>query len=83
MARNTRLDSAWVYANSPDVFSKTEAIDLVSKNLIELLGLDERDGEGFKGGFETGWVAYEGDMFGMGARVRGVRSAGAQGIDLF
>ncbi|KAK4684354.1 hypothetical protein P7C73_g5825, partial [Tremellales sp. Uapishka_1] len=65
-ARNTRYDAAWVYANSPEVFSKQSALDLVSSNLEELLGLNEGKTAG-------GWVAYEGDLFGFGGRVRAVK----------
>ena len=77
-ARNTRNDAAWVYANNPEVFSKQQAIDLVSSNLEELLGLD-KDVKGLDGG----WVAWEGDWFTMNARVRGVKGSGSEVVDLF
>ncbi|ODN78842.1 hypothetical protein L202_04386 [Cryptococcus amylolentus CBS 6039] len=79
-ARNTRYDAAWVYANSPDVFSKSSALALVSGNLEELLGLNDA----YKAREEEkAWVAYEGDMFGFEGRVRGVRGFGKEEIDLF
>lgn len=81
MARNTRYDAAWVYANSPETFSKQSALDLVSSNLEELLGLN--DGAGKLDDEERGWVAYEGDVFGFGGRVRAVRGDGAERVDLF
>ena len=77
-ARNTRNDAAWVYANNPEVFSKQQAIDLVSSNLEELLGLD-KDVKGLDGG----WVAWEGDWFTMNARVRGVKGLRSEVVDLF
>ena len=77
-ARNTRNDAAWVYANNPEVFSKQQAIELVSSNLEELLGLD-KDVKGLDGG----WVAWEGDWFTMNARVRGVKGSGSEVVDLF
>ena len=73
MARNTRYDAAWAYAEAPDVFSKKDAIDLVSTNLEELLGLGDL-------GEARGWVAYEGDMFGFGGVVRAVKSATNEGV---
>ncbi len=81
MARNTRYDAAWVYSNSPDTFTKQSALDLVSSNLEELLGL--KDGKEDVTEMEKGWVAYEGDMFGFGGRVRAVRGEGAEKVDLF
>jgi hypothetical protein len=77
-ARNTRHDAAWAYANNPEVFSKQQAIDLVSSNLEELLGLDKEEK-----GLEGGWVAWEGDWFSMDARVRGVKGVGSEMVDLF
>jgi len=54
---------------------------LVSSNLEELLGLN--DGmESVQEG-EKGWVAYEGDVFGFGGRVRAVRGFGIETVDLF
>jgi hypothetical protein len=81
-ARNTRNDAAWVYANNPEVFSKQQAIDLVSANLEELLGLGKKEaiqGEGLEGA----WVAWEGDWFSMNARVRGVKGSDSEVVDLF
>nr|XP_031860080.1 uncharacterized protein CI109_004444 [Kwoniella shandongensis]KAA5527152.1 hypothetical protein CI109_004444 [Kwoniella shandongensis] len=75
-ARNTRYDAAWVYANNPETFTKSSALDLVSKNLDELLGLDLEGGK-------KGWVAYEGDLFGFESRVRGVKGYGNGQVDLF
>jgi hypothetical protein len=78
-ARNTRNDAAWIYANNPEVFSKQDAIGLVSKNLGALLGLDTGD----KVEGEDSWVAWEGDWFSIDARVRGVKGAGSEMVDLF
>ena len=78
-ARNTRYEAAWQYANSPDVFSKQSALDLVSSNLETLLGLDSASVKAV----DKSWVAYEGDMFGFGGRVRAVRSQSADLVDLF
>jgi hypothetical protein len=80
-ARNTRNDAAWAYANNPEVFSKQDAIDLVSENLVELLSL--REGDKAVGGEEESWVAWEGDWFTMEARVRGVKAMGSEVVDLF
>lgn len=82
-ARNTRSDAAWAYANNPEVFSKQDAIDLVSTNLEELLGL--KDGSVMAGddSQEASWVAWEGDWFSLEARVRGVRAQGSETVDLF
>ncbi|WVQ81918.1 hypothetical protein IAT38_004045 [Cryptococcus sp. DSM 104549] len=80
-ARNTRYDAAWVYANSPEVFTKSSALSLVSDNLEELLGLND-DGKGLKAE-EKGWVAYEGEVFGFGGRVRAVRGVAKGEVDLF
>ena len=44
MVRNTQYDAAWVYTNNPEIFSKSEALDLVSKNLEIMLGVNERAG---------------------------------------
>lgn len=60
------------------MFSKQQAIDLVSSNLQELLGLDKEEK-----GLEGGWVAWEGDWFSMNARVRGVKGHGSEVVDLF
>ena len=81
MARNTRYEAAWVYANSPNMFSKQSALDLVSSNLEELLGLN--DGMDLLAEEEKGWVAYEGDLFGFGGKVKAVRGTGAETVDLF
>ena len=80
MARNTRYDAAWAFATAPDTFNKQAALDLVSANLEELLGLN--DGVGLVEG-ERGWVAYEGDALGFAGRVRAVRGEGAEMVDLF
>ncbi|WVN90229.1 uncharacterized protein L203_105465 [Cryptococcus depauperatus CBS 7841] len=80
-ARNTRYDAAWVYSSSPHVFTKSSALALVSDNLEELLGL--RDGLGPVKQWDRGWVAYEGDLFGLNSRVRGVRGWGQPQVDLF
>ncbi len=77
-ARNARLDAAWVYSNGG--FSKSEAIDLVSTNIAELLGLV---GDAGRSGMSGGWVAYEGDFFEMGAKVRAVVAADGETVDLF
>lgn len=86
MARNTRNDAAWVYANNPDVFSKTDALALVSTNLDVLLGLhlgkasvptltsEEKP--------KAGWVAWEGDWTGFGGRVKAVRAEGSDVVDI-
>lgn len=80
-ARNTRNDAAWVYANNPEIFSKQQAIDLVSTNLEHLLGVKEHKTE--DAASEESWVAWEGDWFSLEARVRGVRSYGSDKVDLF
>ena len=84
-ARNTRNDAAWVYANNPEIFSKAEAMDLVSKNLETLLGLNERGSQDVKDVKEdgTGWVAWEGDWTTFEGRVRGVKGAGSGEVHLF
>jgi hypothetical protein len=92
-ARNTRNDAAWVYANNPEIFSKQQAIDLVSANLEHLLGVKTKtkeESEDEKSGidlaeaeYEASWVAWEGDWFSLEARVRGVRSEGSDQVDLF
>jgi hypothetical protein len=61
-----------VYANSPSVFTKQTALDLVSTNLDILLGLSDDKAK-----------AWEGEVFGMQGRVRGVKSVGAEAVDLF
>lgn len=61
--RNARFDALWNYHSVPDTFSAKDALALVSTNLFTLLGI-----EGKKGGF----VAVEGDAFGIGSRVVGV-----------
>lgn len=78
-ARLTRYDMAWTYASSPNVFSKPEAIALVTTNLQELLGLND----GVQAKADLGFVAYEGDMFSFESRVRAVRAPGADSMDLF
>jgi hypothetical protein len=60
------------------VFSKQQAIDLVSTNLEELLGLKVDDF-----GRDNSWVAWEGDWFSINARVRGVKALGSETVDLF
>lgn len=80
MARNTRNDAAWTYANNPDIFSKSDALALVSTNLDILLGLKERDEK--LGEISKGWVAWEGDWTGFGGRVRAVKAEGAGVVDL-
>jgi hypothetical protein len=77
MARNTRNDAAWTYANNPEVFTKSDALALVSTNLDILLGLGEREGGGRRDSGRRGWVAWEGDWTGLGGRVRAIRSEGA------
>ncbi|KAL1409547.1 hypothetical protein Q8F55_003531 [Vanrija albida] len=69
--RLTRFEAAWAYANAPHVFSKRDAIALVTTNLEELLGLN--DGAEVA---STGLVAYEGDFFSLHARVRGIMPPG-------
>ncbi|OWZ77540.1 amidohydrolase [Cryptococcus neoformans Bt85] len=80
-ARNTRYDAAWVYANSPEIFSKSSALALVSDNLEELLGLNDNTNALRED--EKAWVAYEGDLFGFEGRVRGVRGYAKDEVDLF
>lgn len=80
-ARNTRYDAAWVYANSPEIFSKSSALALVSDNLEELLGLNDNTKALRED--EKAWVAYEGDLFGFEGRVRGVRGYAKDEVDLF
>lgn len=87
-ARNTRNDAAWVYANNPEVFSKQQAIELVSTNLEQLLGVKSKSDKSSKLDMQEGaegesWVAWEGDWFSLEARVRGVRSEGSGTVDLF
>lgn len=83
-ARNTQNDAAWVYASNPEVFSKQGAIDLVSGNLEELLGLKDGQSASAPDENEKSWVAWEGDLFsGAFGRVRAVRSRGAEKVDLF
>lgn len=80
-ARLTRFDSVWAYAAAPTVFSRQDAIDLVSTNLVEVLGL--KDGLQANEAVDLGFVAYEGDMFSFEGRVRAVRSPGQDTMDLF
>lgn len=80
MARNTRNDAAWVYANNPEVFSKTQALDLVSSNLDILLGLKDAQAVKSEG---ASWVAWEGDWTSLSGRVRAVKAEGAEMVDLF
>lgn len=90
-ARNTQNDAAWIYANNPEVFTKQAALDLVSSNLEELLGLKDRQGKedavksvSEEEGEGKSWVAWEGDLFGGGfGRARAVKSVGATRVDLF
>lgn len=80
MARNTRNDAAWTYANNPEVFTKSDALALVSSNLDILLGLKEREEKVSE--MSRGWVAWEGDWTGFGGRVRAVKAGGAGLVDL-
>lgn len=80
MARNTRNDAAWAYANSPEVFTKSDALALVSSNLDILLGLKDSSAKVDEGA--KGWVAWEGDWTGFGGRVRAVRAEGSGVVDL-
>jgi hypothetical protein len=83
MARNTRNDAAWAYANSPDVFSKKDALDLVSSNLEVLLGLVDREQQAqVQARAERGWVAWEGDWTSFEGRVRAIRPEGGRVVDL-
>ena len=61
-------------------FSKEEAIALVSSIVLELLGV--HDGQQGAAG-QAGWVAWQGDWFGMSGRVRAVQSARDGKLDLF
>lgn len=76
-ARLTRFEAAWAYTAAPHVFSKKQAVDLVSGNLERLLGLD------LKNKADTGFVAYEGDFFSFQGRVRAARPPGADEMHLF
>lgn len=76
-ARLTRFEAAWAYTAAPGVFSKQQAVDLVSGNLERLLGLDEKKAA------DTGFVAYEGDFFSFEGRVRAARPPGAEHMHLF
>lgn len=78
-ARLTRFDAAWAYTDAPNVFSKQQAVNLVSANLEELLGLRGSKAEAYDAGF----VAYEGDFFTFEGRVRASRAPGADAMDLF
>jgi imidazolonepropionase-like amidohydrolase len=78
-ARLTRYDMAWAYASAPHVFSRQQALDLVSSNLEELLGLNDGDELAAQ---DRDWVAYDGDMFTLQSRVRAVRPAGADYVHL-
>ena len=80
MARNTRYEAAWVYTSAPHVFDKQAALDLVSTNLEDLLGLSDREQTVHP---TPSWVAYEGDLFSLESRVRGVKAAGVDRVDLF
>ncbi|WRT68226.1 uncharacterized protein IL334_005202 [Kwoniella shivajii] len=78
-APNTMYEAAWVYANSPSgIFTKSEALDLVGKNLEKLLGLNTN-----KGSQTKAWVAHQGDPFSFGGKIRGVKGVGQVEIDLF
>jgi imidazolonepropionase-like amidohydrolase len=80
-ARLTRYNMAWAFASSPQIFSRQDAIDLVSTNLEELLGLnDGLDTE--SAAKDIDWVAYDGDMFTLQSRVRAVRPRGADYVHL-
>jgi hypothetical protein len=70
---------AWAYASAPHVFSRQQALDLVSSNLEELLGLNDGDELAAQ---DRDWVAYDGDMFTLQSRVRAVRPAGADYVHL-
>ncbi|BEJ10967.1 hypothetical protein CspHIS471_0103890 [Cutaneotrichosporon sp. HIS471] len=81
-ARLTRFESAMAYASAPTTFSRQDAIDLVSANLVDVLGLN--DGlRATEQGVDLGFVAYEGDMFSFEGRVRAVRAPGQDAMDLF
>ncbi|WVQ99842.1 hypothetical protein IAU59_006985 [Kwoniella sp. CBS 9459] len=84
-ARNTLYEAAWVYATSPaGVFTKRDALNLVGKNLENLLGLNEHHHKDEKTAeSERGWVAHEGDVFSLGGKVRAVRGVGQIDVDLF
>lgn len=82
-ARNTRYEAAWTYTSSGSTFTKQTALDLVSKNLEELLGLSDRKAGVTLGEEGASWVAYEGDLFSMEGRVRAVKAHGSATIDLF
>jgi imidazolonepropionase-like amidohydrolase len=79
-ARLTRFESAMAYASAPTIFSRQDAIDLVSANLVDVLGLN--DGL-HAAGVDLGFVAYESDMFSFEGRVRAVRAPGQEAMDLF
>lgn len=76
-ARLARFEAAWAYTAAPHVFSKKQAVDLVSGNLEKLLGLD------LKSKADTGFVAYEGDFFSFQGRVRASRAPGQEDMHLF
>lgn len=80
-ARLTRYNMAWAYASSPHIFSRQKALDLVSTNLEDLLGLNDNS-KGLQDKQDLGWVAYEGDMFELHSRVRAVRAPGQNSVDL-
>lgn len=77
-ARLTRFEAAWAFTAAPHVFSKKQAVDLVSGNLQKLLGLDTHNKAA-----DTGFVAYEGDFFSFQGRVRAARAPGAEHMHLF
>ncbi|ORX38692.1 hypothetical protein BD324DRAFT_621954 [Kockovaella imperatae] len=83
--RNIRFEAGWQYANYHHVFSRQDAIDLVSANLEELLGLNDRQ-DVHKADEDIGsesWVAYEGDMLSFEGRVRAVKGHAREVVDLF
>jgi hypothetical protein len=78
MARNTRLDMAWEYTNGAGVFSKATALDLVSTNLEQLLGLST-----VAAAEDASWVAFEGDPFALQATVKAVRGEKRSFVNIF
>jgi hypothetical protein len=51
--------------------------------LLELLGVHDGQQEAQNVGGQTGWVAWQGDWFGMSGRVKAVQSPQDGKIDLF
>lgn len=81
-ARLTRFESAMAYASAPTIFSRQDAIDLVSANLVDNLGLNDAYKATGGDGVDLGFVAYEGDMFSFEGRVRAVRGPGQEAMHL-